>query len=317
MQKLIQEKFKTLEKVIGGTPLIEISYKYKGKSRFCFVKLEWYNLSGSIKDRPAFEILKEAYKSGKLKPGQTICETTSGNMGIALAAIGCYLGNPVVVCMPRNMSKERQELLKLYGAKLELTESFEEAFARAEEFKSEGAYLPHQFENLNNLKAHYFSTAKEIYEKLGDIDAFVSGVGTGGTLMGAGKFLKEKCNAKMIAVDPAEANLLKSGVSENKHKIQGLSDSIIPALYDSSLVDEIISVNSDDAICMAQKLCRELGLGVGISSGANFLGCVLANYKRPATVFADDNKKYLSTELIEPKTSKLVEQIELIGCKVI
>ena len=315
MKKSIEEKFETLEKLIGNTPLVEITYKYKGKLRRCYAKLEWYNLSGSIKDRPAFEILKAAYKIGALKPGQPICETTSGNMGISIAAIAYYLGNPVIVCMPKNMSKERQELLKLYGASLELTESFEEAFARAEEFKSKGSYLPHQFENVNNLKAHYSSTAKEIYSKLGAIDAFVSGVGTGGTLMGAGKFLNEKCNAKVIAVDPAEANLLKSGVSEGKHKIQGLSDSIIPALYESSLVDEIISVNSDDAICMAQKLCRELGLGVGISSGANFLGCVLSNAERPATVFADDNKKYLSTELIEPKTSKLVDQIELIGFK--
>lgn len=317
MKKEIKEKFKYLSNMVGNTPLVEICCEYKGKKRNIYAKLEWYNLTGSIKDRPALEILKSAYARGDLKRGQTICETTSGNMGISISAIASFIGNPVVICMPRTMSRERQEMLKLFGAKLELTEDFDEAFARAEEYKSRGAYLPHQFENLDNEKAHYSSTANEILEKLKNVDCFVSGVGTGGTLMGVGKHLKEQLGAKIIAIDPIEASLLKTGKPQGKHKIQGLSDGRIPALYTKDYVDEILSINSDDAIAMAQKLCGELGLSVGISSGANFLGCLLSNKKTAVTVFADDNKKYLSTELTEPKSSKLVDEIKLISYKAV
>lgn len=309
-------KLNEVKRLIGNTPLIEVSYSYKGKVKTVLAKLEWYNLSGSIKDRPAYEIIKTAYEKGKLKEGQTICETTSGNMGISISAIARLINNPVVICMPKFMSEERKELLKLYGAKLELTENFIEAFKKAEEYKKNGAYLTYQFENDNNPKAHFNGTAKEIFSKLKDIPYFVSGVGTGGTLMGIGSFLKSKLGTKIVALDPKEASLLTFGRSMGKHKIQGLSDEIIPKIYDRSLVDSIIQISSDDAVCMAQKLCKELGLGVGISSGANFLACVLTG-DRAVTVFADDNKKYLSTDLSGNVKSDLVDEIKLIGYKVL
>ncbi len=309
-------KLNEVKRLIGNTPLIEVSYSYKGKVKTVLAKLEWYNLSGSIKDRPAYEIIKTAYEKGKLKEGQTICETTSGNMGISISAIARLINNPIVICMPKFMSEERKELLKLYGAKLELTENFIEAFKKAEEYKKNGAYLTYQFENDNNPKAHFNGTAKEIFSKLKDIPYFVSGVGTGGTLMGIGSFLKSKLGTKIVALDPKEASLLTFGRSMGKHKIQGLSDEIIPEIYDRSLVDSIIQISSDDAVCMAQKLCKELGLGVGISSGANFLACVLTG-DRAVTVFADDNKKYLSTDLSGNLKSDLVDEIKLIGYKVL
>ena len=309
-------KLNEVKRLIGNTPLIEVSYSYKGKVKTVLAKLEWYNLSGSIKDRPAYEIIKTAYEKGELKEGQTICETTSGNMGISISAIARLINNPVVICMPKFMSEERKELLKLYGAKLELTENFIEAFKKAEEYKKNGAYLTYQFENDNNPKAHFNGTAKEIFSKLKDIPYFVSGVGTGGTLMGIGSFLKSKLGTKIVALDPKEASLLTFGRSMGKHKIQGLSDEIIPEIYDRSLVDSIIQISSDDAVCMAQKLCKELGLGVGISSGANFLACVLTG-DRVVTVFADDNKKYLSTDLSGNLKSDLVDEIKLIGYKVL
>ena len=309
-------KLNEVKRLIGNTPLIEVSYSYKGKVKTVLAKLEWYNLSGSIKDRPAYEIIKTAYEKGELKEGQTICETTSGNMGISISAIARLINNPVVICMPKFMSEERKELLKLYGAKLELTENFIEAFKKAEEYKKNGAYLTYQFENDNNPKAHFNGTAKEIFSKLKDIPYFVSGVGTGGTLMGIGSFLKSKLGTKIVALDPKEASLLTFGRSMGKHKIQGLSDEIIPKIYDRSLVDSIIQISSDDAVCMAQKLCKELGLGVGISSGANFLACVLTG-DRAVTVFADDNKKYLSTDLSGNVKSDLVDEIKLIGFKVL
>ena len=309
-------KLNEVKRLIGNTPLIEVSYSYKGKVKTVLAKLEWYNLSGSIKDRPAYEIIKTAYEKGELKEGQTICETTSGNMGISISAIARLINNPVVICMPKFMSEERKELLKLYGAKLELTENFIEAFKKAEEYKKNGAYLTYQFENDNNPKAHFNGTAKEIFSKLKDIPYFVSGVGTGGTLMGIGSFLKSKLGTKIVALDPKEASLLTFGRSMGKHKIQGLSDEIIPKIYDRNLVDSIIQISSDDAVCMAQKLCKELGLGVGISSGANFLACVLTG-DRVVTVFADDNKKYLSTDLSGNLKSDLVDEIKLIGYKVL
>ncbi len=310
-------KFNEIQKLIGNTPLVDIEYIYKNKTYHTYVKLEWYNLSGSIKDRPAFEILKSAYESGTLKQGQTICETTSGNMGIAICAVAKLLGNPVVICMPKTMSKERQELLKLYGAKLELTDSFKTAFEKAEEYKKNGAFLTYQFENENNKTAHFETTGKEILNKVKNVTYFVSGVGTGGTLMGAGSYLKQNCNAKVIAVDPAESSILTCGVSMGAHKIQGLSDGLIPKLYNKDVVDQIIPIKSDDAIAMAKKLSTELGLSVGISSGANFLGCVLSELNAGATVFSDDSKKYLSTDLVGNIKSSLVDSITLVGYKTI
>ncbi len=309
--------FNNLSKLVGNTPLVEITYKYNGQIKTVLAKLEWFNFSGSIKDRPALAILKHAYKTGELKHGQTICETTSGNMGISLAMFARALNNPIIICMPSKMSVERKKLLHALGAKLKLTKTFDEAFLVAEKYGAHGAFLPSQFSNKINTQAHYASTGVEILKKVKSVPAFVAGVGTGGTLMGVGAKLKKACGAKVIAVDPAEANLLKVGHAEGEHNIEGLSDGRIPALYNKKLVDKIISVHSLDAIAMAQKLSSVLGLPVGISSGANFLGCVLSEINNATTVFADDNKKYLSTLLAKPAQSLLVDNIELMDYKVL
>lgn len=308
----MNNNLKSIEKLIGNTPLVCIEYKFKNQTRHMFAKLEWFNLTGSIKDRSAFEIIKNAYKTGKLKENQPICEVTSGNMGISLCAMAKVTHNPIIICIPKNMSIERIKLLKSFGAKVELLDNFPQCFEKANEYEKQGAYLCKQFENKSNIKAQT-KTAKEIAKKLDNIPTFVSGVGTGGTLIGIGKYLKKKYNTKIIAIDPKEAKLLKYGKSQGKHKIQGLSDEIIPKLYDKTIIDEIIEIASDDAICMARKLCKELGLNVGISSGANFLGCVLSNQDFCTTVFADDNKKYLSTDLTNNEIkSDLIDNIELI-----
>ena len=313
----MNNNLKSIEKLIGNTPLICIEYKFKNQTRHMFAKLEWFNLTGSIKDRSAFEIIKDAYKAGKLKENQPICEVTSGNMGISLCAMAKVTHNPIIICIPKNMSIERIKLLRSFGAKVELLDNFPQCFEKANEYKKQGAYLCKQFENKSNIKAQT-KTAKEIAKKLDNIPTFVSGVGTGGTLIGIGKYLKKKYNTKIIAIDPKEAKLLKCGKSQGKHKIQGLSDEIIPKLYDKTIIDEIIEIASDDAICMARKLCKELGLNVGISSGANFLGCVLSNQEFCTTVFADDNKKYLSTDLTNDEIkSNLVDNIELIKYSIV
>lgn len=307
------EKIKELKKFIGNTPLLRIEYNYKGKVGHIQCKAEWLNPSGSIKDRPALYILENAILKGELHEGQAICETTSGNMGLSLAWIANYLGLETIICMPKFMSEERKTLLSMYGASLVLTESFEEAFKKAEEFGAKGAYLPMQFENEINVLAHENSTAKEIEKQATAFPAFISGVGTGGTLSGIGEYLKKKYETKVIALEPEESKLLSQGDLTGKHKIQGLADHIVPKNYHSEIIDEIISVRSDDAICMAQKLAMKLGLGVGISSGANFLACVLTGIDNIITLLPDDNKKYLSTDLAKPLNSELVDEIELLS----
>lgn len=311
---MLENKFNSLEKLIGKTPLIKITYKYKGVIKTCCCKAEWYNLSGSIKDRVAYQILKEAYDEGKLKEGQTIVEVTSGNMGIAFAAISRYLGNKMIAVMPKFMSEERFKILKMYGAELDLTDGFKEAFVKAESYKSEGCFLPYQFENKYNALAHYLTTAPEIEAQTDKYPCFIAGVGTAGTLNGCGSYFKEKHNSKVFALEPLQSSILTLGKSLGSHKIQGLSDDIIPGLYPKEIVDDIIRVDDNDAICMAQKLAKTFGIGVGISAGANFLGCVISGYDGALTVFADDNKKYLSTALSDNNLhSDFVDSIELIS----
>ena len=311
---MLDEKFKSLENLIGKTPLIKITYKYKGEIKTCCCKAEWYNLSGSIKDRVAYYILKNAYATGELKENMSVVEVTSGNMGIAFAAISRYLGNKMIAVMPKFMSEERFKILRMYGAELDLTEGFEEAFVEAETYKAKGAYLPHQFENKYNALAHYETTAPEIEKQTDKYPCFVAGVGTSGTLNGCGRYFKEKYNSKVYALEPLQSSILTLGKSLGSHKIQGLSDEIIPALYPKDMVDDIIRVDDNDAICMAQKLAKTFGIGVGISAGANFLGCVISGMDGALTVFADDNKKYLSTALSDDTLhSDFVDSIELIS----
>lgn len=317
MTKEMEMKFESLKGLIGNTPLIKITYKYKGETKVACCKAEWYNMSGSIKDRVAWMILKDAYEKNLLTVDTPIVEVTSGNMGISFAAISRYLGNKMVAVMPKFMSKERFQILKMYGAELDLTEGFEEAFVEAETYKEKGCFLPYQFENEYNAKAHYESTAKEIERQTDKYPCFIAGVGTSGTLHGCGKYFKEHHNSKMFALEPLQSSILTLGKSQGSHKIQGLSDEIIPGLYPKELVDGIIRVDDNDAICMAQKLAKEFGLGVGISSGANFLGCVISGMDYAMTVFADDNKKYLSTSLSDNTLkSSFVDEIELISFEV-
>ena len=313
-----KEKLLNLKQLIGNTPLIKINYKYKSIYRCAYMKAEWYNLTGSIKDRVAYYILLHAYENGLIKDDTRICEVSSGNMGISFAALGHYLGNSVTICIPKTMSEERIKIIKSYGANVILTNDFKEAFEITNKFEAEGYFIPHQFENEYNALAHYETTAKEIASKLEEVPAFIAGVGTSGTLTGCGGYLKEKYNSSIYALEPIQSSILTCGKSNGPHKIQGLSDDLIPKLYNPSLIKDIIRVDDIDSIVMAQKLCKELSLGVGISSGANFLGCVLSGEKNIVSVFSDDNKKYLSTELCDDTLkSELVDSIELIDFEVI
>lgn len=295
---------------IGNTPMIKIRYKYNEKESHIYTKLEFYNVSGSIKDRVAYYILKSAYESDKLKKGMEIVEATSGNTGIALSAMGSYLGNPVHIYMPDWVSKERVNLMKMYGARVTLVSKEEGGFIKAiseakEYAEKNNAFLANQFRNPANVLAHYETTGKEILEVLGDkIGGFVSGVGTGGTLIGTGKRLKEFNKAtKIYAMEPDKMPMLSQNKIIAPHKIEGIGDEFVPEIVDKEIIDDIIIVNDDDSINMARKIAKDLGIGVGISSGANLLASIIAkekNEKEIVTVFPDDNKKYISTDLSKP-----------------
>ena len=292
---------------VGNTPLIRIKYRYNGNEDFIYAKLESYNITGSIKDRVAYYMIKKAYESGELKKGQEIVEATSGNTGIALAAMGVFFENPVKIFMPDWVSKERVNLMKMYNAKVTLISKEEGGFKRAiEEAKKyaekNNAFLSNQFENENNVLAHYKTTGKEILDKLENgIGGFVSGIGTGGTLIGVAKRLKEvNKNVKIYALEPDKMPLLSQNRIIENHKIEGIGDDFIPKIVDRKLIDKIILVNDEDAINMARKIAVNLGIGVGISSGANLIASILAKEEikgNVVTVFPDDNKKYLTTDL--------------------
>lgn len=317
-----------LENVIGNTPMIKILCKYNDKEVNIFTKLEYYNLTGSIKDRVAFYIINEAIKRGELKRNQPIIEATSGNTGISLAAIGAYYKHPVYIFMPDWASKERIELMKNYGANVTLISKEQGGFIKCVEeaknlAKEKNGFLANQFRNKDNYKAHYETTGREIIEmleKLGeDIGGFVSGVGTGGTLMGIGDRLKKEYkDIKIVALEPDKMPIISKGEIIGQHKIEGIGDDFVPDLLDKSKIDEIVLINDYDAINMSRKLSKKLGLGVGISSGANFIAAVeLASKieKSVVTVFADDNKKYLSTDLskdIDDNEKFVSNKIELI-----
>ena len=298
---------KKMLNTIGNTPMIKINYEYKEKKSYVYTKLEFYNLSGSIKDRVAYYIIQNAKKRGELKEGQTIVEATSGNTGIAIAALGRYYKHPVVIFMPDWASVERIKLMKGYGAKVILFSKEEGGFIRCvEEAKrmaeKEGAFLANQFANEDNFLAQYETTGEEIVNELPEkVGGFISGVGTGGTLMGIGKRLKEEYEGfKIVAIEPDKMPLISQGKILGSHKIEGIGDDFIPDLVDKNVIDDIFLINDNDAINMSRILANELGLGVGISSGANLIGSILLNEKNnkpTVTVFADDNKKYLTTDL--------------------
>jgi cysteine synthase A len=320
MGPLFEKRIRGLSSLVGNTPMLEIHYLYKGEERIIYAKAENFNLTGSIKDRMAIHILHQAYRTNALKPGGLIIEATSGNTGIAFSAIGRALGHPVVIFMPDWMSSERINLIKGLGAKINLVSKEQGGFLgsirMAEELaaQTEGAFLPSQFSNVHNCDAHYNSTGPEIYWqlKLHNInpDAFIAGVGTGGTIMGVGEFLREKLpSIKLHPLEPSNSPTLTTGYKVGKHRIQGISDEFIPSILKLDKLDEVISVDDGDAILMAQKLSSQLGIGLGISSGANFLGAVILQNQLGkdavvVTVFADDNKKYLSTDLLKEEPVK-------------
>jgi cysteine synthase A len=314
-----------MTKLIGNTPMIKIYYEYNGNKKCIFAKLEYYNFTGSIKDRMASFILKSAKNRGELKEGQIIVEVTSGNTGIAFSALGARYGHPVHIFMPAWASKERVKLMQSYGAIVHLVTreegGFNECLRRAENFaKENNAFRPNQFENINNTLVHYKETAQEILESLKEVNGFVSGVGSAGTLMGIARRLKEiNPNTKIYGVEPNQLAIITRGEKEGSHKIEGIGDDFIPGLFEMENVDKVITVNDIDAINMSKKLAKELGIGVGISSGANMLGSILLNEEigdNAVTVFADDNKKYLSTDLfseIELKDNFISKDVKLIS----
>jgi cysteine synthase A len=310
--------------------LLEIKFKFKGQNRRLYAKAEHMNMTGSIKDRMAFYIIKRAYEEDRIKPGDMIIEATSGNTGISFAGIGRALEHPVTIFMPDWMSRERVDLIQSLGAMIRPVTREEGGFVGSikmtEELASENdnSFLPSQFANDDNIRAHYETTGPEIWWQLQfnnlQPDAFIAGVGTGGTVMGTGKYLKERCSdIKIHPMEPSGSPTLSTGHKIGQHRIQGISDEFIPSILELDSLDEIIGVDDGDAIIMAQQLASKLGLAVGISSGANFIAALkVQEMLNPSavivTVFPDDNKKYLSTDLLreEPvKSTHLSPDIEL------
>lgn len=302
-----------LTELIGNTPLLKLN-KY-GKDQDLkgniIVKLEYYNPAGSVKDRIGKEMIEEAEKAGRLKPGATIIEPTSGNTGIGLAAVAASKGYKAIFTMPDTMSIERRKLLAAYGAEIVLTpgaDGMKGAIAKAEELNKEieGSIIPGQFVNPDNPKAHYEHTGPEIWKDTeGKVDAFVSAVGTGGTLTGTGKYLKEQNpDIKVVAVEPKDSPVL-SGGQPGPHKIQGIGAGFVPDILDTDLYDEIITVANEDAFSTSRNFARAEGVLIGISSGSALWAAVqLAKRdefagKNIVAILADNGERYLSTTLYD------------------
>jgi len=297
--------YNNLLDLIGNTPVVKINFKDENIADV-YVKLEKFNLSGSVKDRAALGMIEAAEKEGLLKEGSVIIEPTSGNTGIALALIGRLKGYKVIIVMPDTMSIERRATLKAYGAELILTDGTKgmgEAIAVAEKLAAENPnyFLPQQFNNKANPEKHYETTGKELLDDFKIIDAFVAGVGTGGTIVGVAKRLKERSkDTKVIGVEPSTSAVL-SGEKPGKHSIQGIGTGFIPKNYDASVVDEIVKISSEEAFEYAKKASHDFGLFVGISSGANIAAAYqvakkLGKGKIVVTLAPDGGEKYLSVE---------------------
>ena len=315
-----QVRAQALSRLIGNTPLLEIRFSYRGEPRRVFAKYESLNMTGSIKDRMALHILRTAHREGTLEPGDTIIEATSGNTGISFSAVGRALGHEVTIMMPDWMSRERVELIRSMGARVVPVTREQGGFlgsvslSRELAAQTENSFLPSQFDNKANVAAHEQTTGPEIWTQLQTAglkpDAFVAGVGTGGTVMGVGRFLRRVNPAITVhPLEPLESPTLSTGHKVGVHRIQGISDEFIPSIVELDKLDDVIGVSDGDSILMAQKLASKLGLAVGISSGANFIGALkLAERLGPdavvVTVFADDNKKYLSTDLLRDEPAK-------------
>lgn len=310
---LMSRVFKSVGELVGNTPLLELSHiekEYDLQAKV-LAKLEYFNPAGSVKDRVARAIIDDAESKNLLKDGATIIEATSGNTGIGLACVGCARGYKVVIVMPETMSVERRKLMLAYGASLVLTDGakgMKGAIDKANELHEqiEGSILAGQFVNSANPKAHYETTAPEIWRDTdGNVDVFVAGVGTGGTITGVGRYLKEKNpNVKIVAVEPFSSPVLSKGVS-GAHKIQGIGAGFVPKVLDTSVYDEVIAVKDEDAFETAREVGKKEGVLVGISSGAALFGA-LKVAKRPeyagkniVVLLPDTGDRYLSTTLFE------------------
>lgn len=330
------EKINRLDSIsamISNTPLLEIKYKYKGQERLIYAKAEYYNMTGSLKDRVAYHILRNAYQRNRIKETDVIVEATSGNTGISFCALGRLLGHKVVIYMPDWMTEERINIMTSFGADVITVSRAEGGFIGAIKKTEElarhgGVFLPRQFSNDENTEAHYLTTGVEIVKTLADLDktadCIVAGVGTGGTIMGVGKRLKEaNPDCKIFPLEPLNSPTLSTGYKIGMHRIYGISDEFIPPILKMDKTDGVVSVDDGDAIAMARMISENFGIGVGVSSGANFLGCVMAQNKLGAdstvvTVFADDNKKYLSTDYakkIQYLNGYVSNDIELVAVR--
>ena len=303
--------YTSADQLIGHTPLLELTHiekEFALKAKI-LAKLEYFNPAGSVKDRIARAMIDDAEKSGKLKPGSTIIEPTSGNTGIGLASVAASRGYKIIIVMPETMSVERRQLMKAYGAELVLTEGakgMKGAIAKAEELAkvTPDSFIPGQFVNPANTKAHEETTGPEIFEDTdGNVDFFVAGVGTGGTITGVGKYLKsKKPDVKIVAVEPASSAVLSTGVA-GSHKIQGIGAGFVPDVLDTKIYDEIIAVQNDDAFDAGRLVGHKEGILVGISSGAA-LWAAIELAKRPenegktiVALLPDTGDRYLSTPL--------------------
>jgi len=309
----LASRLDSLEQMIGQTPLLRICYRLDGNPAEVYAKYESENMTGSIKDRMALYTLRIGYHTGRLHPGGIIVEASSGNTGISFAALGSALGHPVRIYMPNWMSQERVNLMAGFGAEVIPVSREQGGFVGAVQLarhyasEHEGVFQPLQFSNPDNIQAHRQVTGPEIARQLQMFGccphAFVAGVGTGGSVMGVGSYLRQHWpDVQVHPLEPANSPTLRTGNKVGSHRIQGISDEFIPAIVDLNELDDIVDVWDGDAILMAQKLCQTLGLAVGISSGANLLGAIqLKQQLGPAanvvTLLPDSNKKYLSTDL--------------------
>ena len=324
-----------IARMVGNTPLLKIHYQMGDRRGAVYAKYESENMTGSIKDRMAIHTIRQAILRSELQPGDTIVEASSGNTGISFAAIGAALGHPVRIYMPNWMSHERVNLIRSFGAEIIPVSrdqgGFVGAVQMAEQYaqKHDRIFLPRQFDNVLNIQAHQTWTGPELAHQMDQFGqrphAFVAGVGTGGSVMGIGRFLRETWpDMRIHPLEPANSPTLRTGVCVGQHRIQGISDEFVPSIVDLDELDEVVDVWDGDAILMAQALCRELGLAVGISSGANLLGAIRLQQEMGAdavvaTLLPDSNKKYLSTDLCKREPERpdyLSPQIALLGLEV-
>ena len=321
----ITSKFSTLEGFVGNTPTIKLFCQINDKKVEIYAKYEGWNFSGSIKDRMVLEILRSAYHLGALSPTDTLVEATSGNTGISLAAMGAFLGHQVQIYMPDWVSDERKRIVKFYGADLIEISAKKGGFLKCIELASRksqknGYFGPKQFNNTWNIMAHVKTTAPELENtlknnNLGDLDIFITGMGTGGTIMGFHHYFSQKKN------DFKAYPILPDKNKDGEHRIEGIGDSFIPKIVDLEALSPVLRVNDSDAINIARQI-NKLGLSVGISSGANVFGAIMKAYTAKeginiATILCDENKKYLSTDLCSQSTEELSQDIKVLDYEII